>query len=202
MRRLLRLALLLITTCAALILTTRLVGRSQPNPLAVLFTNAAGSPCDHPCLLGVRPGETTVDEAMVLVRQHPLVQSISAPELVSAVSFGIILQKTDLIVALDKDDQNRVGRIRLYGKNGLPAGSSFTDKPVIGDVLAWLGAPSTTRIIAINQPPIKYSAYFFYERQRLYVVGRATTGLSLLRLDTAGLVEAVGLSEAAWFATS
>ncbi|MCC7448333.1 MAG: hypothetical protein IT324_13010 [Anaerolineae bacterium] len=200
MPRLIRLAMLLIAACTALIVVTHLIGRSQPNPLAVLFTNPDGTPCDQPCLLGVRPGETTLDEGVALVRQHPFVWRIGALESVSAVTSGMILQNADLIVALDKDDQNRVGRIRLYGRNGLPGVE--TGKAALGDALSWLGAPRTTRIIAINQPPIKYSAYFFYEQQRLYLVGRATTGLSLLRLDADGLIEAIGLSEPAWFAAS
>ncbi len=41
----------------------RLVGSVRPLSLAVLFTNPNGSPCQRPCLFGVRPGMKPTDEA-------------------------------------------------------------------------------------------------------------------------------------------
>lgn len=199
MSRLIRLALLLIVACTALIFAAQMIGSVRPNPLSGLFTNADGTPCERPCLLGVRPGETTMGKAVALIRQHPLVRSTGALEAVRAPTSGLILHNAALVVSLDKDDRDRVGRIRLYGPNGLPSGDTPAHRIIMGDTLAWLGTPSTTRIITANQPPIKYSVQLFYEQQQLYVVGRITTGSSLLRLDTGGLLEAIGLYEDAWF---
>lgn len=71
MSRLIRLTLLLIVTCAAAIFTTHLIGGTRPNPLAILFTNPDGTPCQRPCLLGVGPGETKYEDAVALLRTHP-----------------------------------------------------------------------------------------------------------------------------------
>ncbi|MFN8530670.1 MAG: hypothetical protein U0670_18855 [Anaerolineae bacterium] len=47
------------------------VGHLRHNPMAILFTNPDGTPCEMPCLFGIRPGETTLTEAMALIQFHP-----------------------------------------------------------------------------------------------------------------------------------
>src|SRR5262249_11028164 len=38
----------------------------------MIFTNPDGSACQQPCLFGIRPGTTTYDQAVVLLKTHPL----------------------------------------------------------------------------------------------------------------------------------
>src|SRR5258708_19796166 len=66
------------------ILTSRIVGATQANPIAVLFTNPDGSPCQMPCLFGVRPGETTLDEGLQILDKHPLTHGMSRKNLIHA----------------------------------------------------------------------------------------------------------------------
>src|SRR5258708_39728876 len=70
--RFIRIALALTIIFSGTILTSRFVGASQANPIAVLFTNPDGSPCQMPCLFGVRPGEMTVEEGLEVLDKHPL----------------------------------------------------------------------------------------------------------------------------------
>src|SRR5260221_2458504 len=65
----------LVTTVS--VYATRMIGGLHPSPAAMLFTNPDGSPCKLPCLFGVRPGETTVEEALRLLVAHPLTHSFA-----------------------------------------------------------------------------------------------------------------------------
>ncbi len=47
------------------------ISQNHIDPVFLLFTNPDGTACRQPCLFGVRPGETTYAEALVLLRVHP-----------------------------------------------------------------------------------------------------------------------------------
>src|SRR5262245_25098994 len=68
----------LILFFAVAIVAVRLVGSTQPRPalFSVLFTNSDGSPCEMPCMFGVRPGKMTVDKAISLLKGHPFVDYV------------------------------------------------------------------------------------------------------------------------------
>src|SRR5690349_15497017 len=72
--RLRRLILLLLITFAAAILAVRVLGGRQQSVVEMLFTNPDGSPCEHPCLFGIRPRVTRLDEIESLLERHWLVQ--------------------------------------------------------------------------------------------------------------------------------
>jgi len=74
--RLIRFCNALIVVFAVAMLAIHLIGGLFPNPIAVLFTNPDGSPCQMPCLFGVRPGVTTVDEALQLLDKHALTRGM------------------------------------------------------------------------------------------------------------------------------
>src|SRR5258707_4536031 len=65
----------IVALCGA-ILAIHLIGGLYPNPIAVLFTNPDGSPCQMPCLFGVRPSVMTLDEGLKILDQHPLTQAM------------------------------------------------------------------------------------------------------------------------------
>src|SRR5258707_6005019 len=48
--------------------------RIQVSRIDAFCSNPDGTPCKRPCLLGVRPGETSYEEALALLRAHPLTQ--------------------------------------------------------------------------------------------------------------------------------
>jgi hypothetical protein len=61
---------------AMLVIAARQVGAVRPSPLASLFSNPDGSPCQLPCLFGIRPGETRADEALAILDSHPLARQL------------------------------------------------------------------------------------------------------------------------------
>src|SRR5215471_5045053 len=65
-------SLALIVMLSSVMLAIHVIGGLFPNPIAVLFTNPDGSPCQMPCLFGVRPGVTTLDEGLRILDKHPL----------------------------------------------------------------------------------------------------------------------------------
>ncbi len=92
MPRLIRLTLLLIVICAAAIFAARLIGSTRPNPLAILFTNPDGTPCQRPCLLGVRPGVTKYEDAVAILRTHPFMQQPNQQEVMKPYGVTFISQ--------------------------------------------------------------------------------------------------------------
>src|SRR5437763_3228894 len=70
--RLIRLYLTLIVVLSGAIVAIHLIGGLYPNPIAVLFTNPDGSPCQMPGLFGARPRVATLQDAFRLLDKHPL----------------------------------------------------------------------------------------------------------------------------------
>lgn len=96
MRRFLAGLSVLCTLCAALIIVGRVVGSAQSGPLDILFTQPDGSPCERPCLLGIKPGSTTYKQAQILLTQHPATRTLERVPLRD----GVSLRGPDLRVDL------------------------------------------------------------------------------------------------------
>lgn len=121
MFRLLRLTLALIATFAAGIFVASRISSTQPSALAVLFTNPDGTPCERPCLFGVRPGTTTRNEAIALLKAHPATRNFQ-PE--TLLVYGLIVAKPDttllngmkIVIQLytDREERERVSQIGFY----------------------------------------------------------------------------------------
>src|SRR5215471_18515199 len=71
MPRFLRVILAFLFVFASMLLAVRMIGGMRTAKFAIVFTNRDGSPCKGPCLFGIRPGETTVSEAVALLKSHP-----------------------------------------------------------------------------------------------------------------------------------
>ncbi len=48
----------------------------RTDPLMPLFTMPDGSPCQMPCLFGIKAGETTLEDAIALVQTHSLTRNL------------------------------------------------------------------------------------------------------------------------------
>ena len=107
MTSLIRLMLILIVTCASAIAAIWLVGQTQPLSRDLLYTNPNGTPCIRPCLLGIRPGETSQAEAVALLRAHPLTHAMLLN------IEGDIFHDDGLGIILNRDMEGRVASIRL-----------------------------------------------------------------------------------------
>jgi hypothetical protein len=157
MMRLLRLSLLLVGGFALLITSIRLLGSLQPNPVAALFTNPDGSSCPLPCLFGANPDEMTVDQALDVLRAHPLLRNMRVSRLMLAADnaeFVVELQAKELVVAIENNvpytgDQRTIHAIvlRAAGNPSAPAAPPelrlIVGAAVTGDVLSLLGSPES-----------------------------------------------------------
>ena len=74
MFRTFRLIFAFVGLLAVAVFTMRLIGGAQPLPTVTLFTNPDGTPCKRPCLFGIEPGKTTREEAVALLKAHPILK--------------------------------------------------------------------------------------------------------------------------------
>src|SRR5579871_4106812 len=79
----------------------RVVGQVQSSQLALLFANPNGSACQHPCLFGVQPGQTSYAQAVALLRTHPFTHSMRSNGIRNMFSGSLL----SVILALDADEQ-------------------------------------------------------------------------------------------------
>ena len=76
MLRLFRLMLVLIAVHITLIGVAHLLTRNEHPAFLDLFTNPDGTLCERPCLFGIQPGETSMDEALVILQTHWLLTNV------------------------------------------------------------------------------------------------------------------------------
>jgi hypothetical protein len=62
--------------CALLVSAAKLTGPLRHDPMMPLFTNPDGSRCPMACLFGIRPGDTTFQEAVTLIQTHPMTDNL------------------------------------------------------------------------------------------------------------------------------
>jgi hypothetical protein len=87
MSHLFRLMLALFLLHIALITTANLITRHQRPTFLDLFTNPDGTPCERPCLFGIRPGKMTIEVAKSMIRQHWLLSNVQS---ITTEAFGTI----------------------------------------------------------------------------------------------------------------
>ena len=117
--RLIRLFLVVIGTLFGAMLAIHLIGGLYPNPMAVLFTNPDGSPCQMPCLFGVRPGQMTVDEGLEILDKHRLTHGMEFDHSRST-AIGSLLDNKETFVEIISDDHKQIAEIVLgynFGTN-------------------------------------------------------------------------------------
>ena len=108
------------------------MGHAVPAPAMVLFTNADGSPCERPCLFGIRVGKTFYTDAIDLLRRHPFTHNYE-PNIE-----GDILRGESMNIILVVDDNDRIVLIELTNRTN--AGSTLASVS-LGEVISHLGAP-------------------------------------------------------------
>jgi hypothetical protein len=137
----------LMLTLAIAILLARLVGSVRPKPalFSMLFTNPDGSPCERPCMFGVRPGKMTTEKAVEILKQHPITRGMTFRQGSSETAFldgvyefagdngKVIIYKADQIAFLCTSDLAKA-RWQLVP-------NLCRDKESFGDVIATFGKP-------------------------------------------------------------
>ncbi|MCC7448334.1 MAG: hypothetical protein IT324_13015 [Anaerolineae bacterium] len=114
MFRLIRLTILLVITCGTAIFAARLVGRTRPVPLAILFTNPNGTPCPRPCLFGVQPGATSFSDAVAMVRAHPFTRALGRDEISDQGQSYVSFNGPSMNIDVSSGSDDRVGSINIH----------------------------------------------------------------------------------------
>lgn len=97
--RLIRLVVITTFILFALLALSRSLGRAYPAPFAAWFTYADGTPCQMPCLFGIRPGVTAYRDVAPLLNAHPAVNRPGMRLAVETVGARLHTGAYDLIVA-------------------------------------------------------------------------------------------------------
>ncbi|MCC7447086.1 MAG: hypothetical protein IT324_06700, partial [Anaerolineae bacterium] len=155
MIRLIRPTLVIILTLAEVLWAARQIGAAQPPQpmLAVLFTNPDGSPCERPCLFGVRPGKMTRAEAEAVLKAHPAIRNLRF-QLGNGNTFTYLVGDTTTVAL--RYDVSFIGAIfEVAPLRGLPAApDSLRQRASLGDTMTVLGAPD---YIQADGPGYNYS---------------------------------------------
>jgi hypothetical protein len=123
-----------------------MVGAGNLTPFSALFRNSDGTPCERPCMLGLRPGTTNFYAADYALSQHPFIQGRfkryadrTSRDLVEYVT-------TNLRIAISKDGQGRLASISLEFDPRLRSRAPNVESPLegvtFGEVVAILGSPT------------------------------------------------------------
>jgi hypothetical protein len=129
-------------TCALVVISVLgmgaacLIGGTRSLHFAILFTNPDGTPCQRPCLFGVRPGKTPYDTAIKLLQLHPFTSRFE-PDIERGVFSG-----PGMSIIVFEDDRNYVSRIDLVRTPDASLGSWAS----LGEVVAVLGAPEVVGV--------------------------------------------------------
>jgi hypothetical protein len=141
---------------------------SAPASLAALFTNPDGAPCIRPCLLGIRPNDTPLREALRLVSAHPLTRALSheiseSSALFTGPGFEIILSVTN--------DRLMTVAVAIQPPHMPDDPTSPLYRLALGDVLSVLGPTPQVQISWVRG-----QVMLIYPSDWLYVTTFATTG--------------------------
>jgi hypothetical protein len=183
MIRFVRRVLTLIILFTWAICSTRLVGSAKPLPFSLLFTNPDGSPCDSPCLLGVRPGYTTHQDAMVILQSHPLTRHLRR----TTDTHGIDSFVGEYITISLPPDVTWISIVDYRPTFDVTPASAMP-RGTLADIILLFGAP--------DKLGITRSLWCFYTRSQLLVqFGRVSTehldpNVPLLQLDIGNVLPA------------
>jgi hypothetical protein len=164
-----RFSLILILIGAGLIVTVRLAAQTQALPAAILFTNPDGTPCDRPCLFGVRPGHTSHIDALALLNTHPLMTGI-AIALVYNIGEPITHLAPTVALTLDREDRVTCVQLAMFGKPTVLA-----DIESLGHVIDLLGTPELVAKIGAQT--------FSYYSNHQVIFAHYRTHLGLMTVD-------------------
>src|SRR3954464_5587628 len=117
MKRFLTLSLALVFFGALLLtLQRKLIFAPKVSRFADVFTNPDGSACKMPCMFGIRLNETKFEDAVSLLKQHPLTEGIGNPELALSdrPTFRFMISAC-ITIGLDTDEHNTVTHVTLEG---------------------------------------------------------------------------------------
>lgn len=171
MRRFYLLTAIILAVLAAIVGGIHYAGEARSSSFTLLFTNPDGSPCQRPCMLGIRPGNMTFEAAIALLKTHPVTRNLDF----QAVNYRMNQFKGRwLQVTVLKTPGGKVASIgiQFYPSKFFPSESDDdTGLPVspirsaaFGDVVELLGAPDAVYTTASND-----AVWSYYYTDRLII---------------------------------
>jgi hypothetical protein len=133
-----RITIVVMSLFLAAIVGVRTVSAAQKSPIVALFSTPDGSPCVQPCMFGVRPGETLFNDAVQLLKQHPLLvgfedQITLGDSGLQYATFG--KNRVEIYLEEDNDDRVLFIRLELFPPGLVISPFSF------GDLVLFFGVP-------------------------------------------------------------
>jgi hypothetical protein len=155
MRRFAGLCIGLILVFAAVIIAASLITRHRESPLQAMFTAPDGTACDQSCVFGIRPGVTNLDQAVDMLKKHPLTHDIRYVEGPgSRTGSAYVFASQNSVLTLYPDNNIIIQRVRLtykpgyrpYSPSSIPLSpalqlESILQVATMGQVLSFAGLP-------------------------------------------------------------
>jgi hypothetical protein len=169
----------------ASLLAVRLFGSLRPPSTLTLITSAPnGARCDHPCLFGIRPGLTSIDEAVRILHNHPLTRDATWQN-----DHTLQLAGPSAYVAFSRTPDGMVDSITLTDNltdTGVHVPGSLADSYALGDLILAFGASSVSlpgsNYFVVNVPEIGITAAAARPSNNRMQM-QATTPLSMLMIS-------------------
>ncbi len=191
---------------STLIHGARAVGNEHSLTFDSLFTNADGTPCGFPCMLGVQPSETLFVDALRIVREHPLVRGQLLTERVDGNLIELI--GVDITVVLLRDRRGELALISVHTEPFntviVPAerfSQTYTrieSLGKLGDVLARFGIPAHVLVPRRSAN----MARLFYPQHGMVITGQVGGRDGGTHVQVADEVQYIGISAADWYRDS
>jgi hypothetical protein len=176
--------LILIIVLSAALFTARLIGKTQPAPslFSVIFTNPDGSPCEMPCMFGVRPGKMTADEALAMLRKHPVTRDMTESQGSDSVDTIFAAQGVTVYVGAQA---RWMGIYYGYSNPELPlARKSLLNGRALGNAIKIWSYPDLVEILDDNRPWNDYpSTTMFYAAKSVELTYRRSFADYILPTD-------------------
>lgn len=167
-----RIAALVFAATSVMLLCTLFVARNsrRPSSFDLLFTYPDGAPCPGPCLLGARPGETMLDEAARLLREHPLTRDMVSIR--DPARDGLLFGGDSVGIGLIGDSEGRLALIDvLLEPPALLQGRRLPPNPLqdtnLAGILAAIGVPDYIEFTVSASGPMLQS---YYQDRRLFIL--------------------------------
>jgi hypothetical protein len=141
-----------------------------PDNFGLLFTYPDGAPCDGPCLLGARPGETMLDDAVRLLEAHPLTRHMVSVH--DPARDGVLFGGDSVGIGLIADSEGRLALIDILLETpthlrGQPLPPNPLRDTNLAGILAAIGMPDFIEFTASASGPMLQS---YYQDRRIFIL--------------------------------
>jgi hypothetical protein len=205
MKHFFRVTLLLWFSCAAMIVAAGRIGsmRSASPLFNSLFTHPDGSVCPPPCLFGVKPGQTNIQQAREILSLHPITKDLTPPDGISneysykGAEYSVFVDAQIRYIILAYNTPRRQGAKIIPIEQG-PLG-----RPMLGDFIANFGAPQESWDVGGNPRSFAmlYQSARFVPVFKINSFDHVTPDQPLVGIGVFASVHEVGLGQQAhhWY---